>query len=472
MLFNSWVFWIFLAAVLICYWSLPHRLQNRMLLVASYIFYGCWSFRFLPLIIGSTIMDYYLGNAVANAGSARARRSFISISVIVNLLLLAVFKYCGFFSQELVSFAAGLGFSLPMPVVRLVLPVGISFYTFQSMAYIFDIYRGKSAPARNILDFALYIAFFPHLVAGPIMRSGTLLKQVINPRRYREGDFQEGLYYIVIGLLKKIAIGDNMAMVVNRAFGSDVSHLTGPECILAIYAFAVQIYCDFSGYSSIAQGVAKWMGFDLMTNFRMPYFAISPSDFWKHWHISLSTWLRDYLYIGLGGNRTTTAKIYRNLLLTMVIGGLWHGANWTFIVWGAFHGLLLCAYRVTGMELAPEEAERLTPRSRALRMIIMFHLVCLGWLFFRANSVEQAFSMLSAIVMRPEWTAACTPIAGLIAFYAVPLFAYEWWLNKQADEVALVRGPWPSRGLAYAYALMMMVIFPPSVAHEFIYFQF
>jgi D-alanyl-lipoteichoic acid acyltransferase DltB (MBOAT superfamily) len=472
MLFNSWIFWFFFAAVLGCYWLLSHRSQNRMLLVASYAFYGCWSVRFLPLIIGSTVMDYYLGNAVAGAKSTRTRKAYLWVSIVVNLLLLGVFKYYGFFSRELVAFADTIGLGLSLPVVSLILPVGISFYTFQSMAYIFDIYRGKSTPARNFLDFALYIAFFPHLVAGPIMRSGTLLKQVIHARTYRDGDFQQGLYHIVLGLFKKIAIGDNMAVLVNRAFASDVSVMSGFEILLALYAFAFQIYCDFSGYSSIAQGVAKWMGFDLMTNFRTPYFALSPSDFWRRWHISLSTWLRDYLYISLGGSRTTKAKIYRNLLLTMVIGGIWHGANWTFIAWGAFHGLLLCGYRITGMEVTEDEAAGLRPAQRALRIMLMFHLVCIGWLFFRANTLTQALDMLTSIALRPEWTAACTPIAGMIALYILPLMAFEWWADKQPSEVAYVSSPRLLRGLGYAYAALMLIVFPPPVAHEFIYFQF
>jgi D-alanyl-lipoteichoic acid acyltransferase DltB (MBOAT superfamily) len=312
------------------------------------------------------------------------------------------------------------------------------------------------------------------------MRSGTkghdpagrgLLKQIEAPRVYRNRDFQMGLYYIILGLFKKIVIGDNMASLVNAIFHAGVRPLSGLEVLAAIYAFAWQVYADFSGYSSIAQGVAKWMGIDLMDNFRMPYLAVSPGDFWHRWHISLSTWLRDYVYIPLGGNRGGKWFTYRNLLITMVLGGIWHGANWTFIVWGLFHGLLLCGYRLihgkTGNARTP-----LPWFGKFWRVFLMFNLVCVGWLFFRAESMAQVGRFVTLIVTRPHWTPVAISMFAMIAFYAGPLLLYEIWVERRKDLVALVPMRWWPRALVYAYCALMLTFFPSPVAHAFIYFQF
>jgi D-alanyl-lipoteichoic acid acyltransferase DltB (MBOAT superfamily) len=477
MLFNSWPFWVFLAVVLPIYWLLPHKQQNLFLIGASYLFYGWWDWRFLVLIAFSTAMDYSLGRAVAFAPPER-RRSYVAVSVVLNLALLGVFKYYNFFSGELAHALSSVGVHLSPPVLKVILPVGISFYTFQSMSYVLDISRGATKPASNFRDFALYVCFFPHLVAGPIMRSGTtehdalgrgLLKQLEAPRSYREGDFQAGLYYVILGLFKKVVIGDNLATLVNMVFSGDPHQLSGLEALAGIYAFAWQIYADFSGYSSIAQGVARWMGIDLMHNFRMPYLAVSPSDFWRRWHISLSTWLRDYLYVPLGGNRRGDALTYCNLLITMVLGGVWHGANWTFIAWGVFHGLILCAYRLLP---GRGEAAGLTPLGRAWRVVLMFHLTCLGWLLFRAQSMGQVWDFLWLIATRPQMTPLAASMFGLIVFYAAPLFLFELWVERCKTMTLLLELPWWWRGLAYSYAAVMLVFFPSPEAHEFIYFQF
>jgi len=458
MLFNSWTFWAFFAIVLPLYWLLDHKRQNWFLIAASYLFYGWWDWRFLILIAFSTVMDYHLGRLVA----ARPRKSWVVLSVVLNLALLGVFKYYNFFAGEL---ARATGLSLPM--LQLILPVGISFYTFQSMSYVLDISRGVTQPAKSLANFALYVSFFPHLVAGPIMRSGNsmgkgLLKQLEAPRVYRDRDFQDGLYYILLGLFKKVVIGDNLATLVNGVFAADPSKLTGLEVLCGVYAFAWQIYADFSGYSSIAQGVAKWMGVDLMDNFKMPYLAVSPSDFWRRWHISLSTWLRDYLYVPLGGSRGGKLLTYRNLMLTMILGGIWHGANWTFIAWGLLHGLILCGYR-----LLPE------PKGFSWwRAAVMFHLVCLGWLFFRAESIGQAWAFLQLIVTRPEVTPLSVSMLSMLAFYAGPLFLFELWVERRKDMVSLESAPMPARALVYAYAALMLLFFPSPEVHEFIYFQF
>ncbi|MFA5976379.1 MAG: MBOAT family O-acyltransferase [Elusimicrobiota bacterium] len=481
MLFNSWIFWVFFAVVLPIYWLLPYKKQNLFLIGASYLFYGWWDWRFLILIAFSTVMDYYLGKLVAHTPQGPKRRYYVSISVIVNLALLGVFKYYNFFSAELAHGLTTLGIKASLPILHVILPVGISFYTFQSMSYVLDISRGKTQPATNFLNFCLYVCFFPHLVAGPIMRSGTkghdplgrgLLKQIETPRFYRDRDFQLGLYYIVLGLFKKIVIGDNMASLVNTIFQSNPSQLSGLEVLAGVYAFAWQIYADFSGYSSIAQGAAKWMGIDLMDNFKMPYLAVSPSDFWARWHISLSTWLRDYVYISMGGNRQGKWMTQRNLLLTMIIGGIWHGANWTFIAWGVFHGLLLCGYRLTPGETRKGAAPELSLFGRFWRVFLMFNFVCLGWLLFRAESMSQALSFIRLIVTHPQPTPVAISMFGQIAFYAGPLLLYEIWVERRKDLLALASSPWWPRALVYAYCAVMLLFFPSPVAHAFIYFQF
>jgi alginate O-acetyltransferase complex protein AlgI len=478
MLFNTWQFWAFLAVVLPVYWALPFRWQNRFLIVASYYFYACWNWKFLPLIAGSTLMDYLLGMAVARAPSRTARRRLVAISVVVNLALLGFFKYYGFFAREASGFFARMGFPLALPIWSIVLPVGISFYTFQSMSYVIDIARGVSEPADNFWDFALYVCFFPHLVAGPIMRSGNsvngkgLLKQLQAARFYRDGDFQEGLYHVVLGLFKKVVIGDNMATFVNVIFRTPPGRLTGPECLAGVYAFALQIYADFSGYSSIAQGVAKWMGIDLMVNFRRPYLAVNPSDFWRRWHISLSTWLRDYVYISAGGNRGGEFTTYRNLMLAMVLGGIWHGANWTFVAWGVFHGVLLCGYRVFDRAGRDKTIQSYSWYEGAVRAFVLFQLVCVGWLVFRADSMTQAGHMLGRIVTNFDVTPLARVVAESMIFYAAPLFLFEAWLERSGDFMALLREGWTRRAAVYSYCLVMLVFFPPATAHEFIYFQF
>jgi D-alanyl-lipoteichoic acid acyltransferase DltB (MBOAT superfamily) len=477
MLFNTWTFWAFAAIVIPLYWLLPFKWQNRMLLLASYVFYGWWNWRFLFLIAGSTAMDYWLGVAVNSAAPPRRKR-LVALSVAVNLTLLGVFKYYNFFARELVHALNGIGIPASAPVFALLLPVGISFYTFQSMSYVIDIARGKTQPARTFFDFALYVAFFPHLVAGPIMRSGNsengrgLLNQLENSRIYRSGDFQLGLFYITSGLFKKVVIGDNLAPLVASVFGAPVNQITGPECLAALYAFAIQIYADFSGYSSIAQGIAKWMGIDLMTNFRQPYLAASPSDFWRRWHISLSTWLRDYVYISAGGSRDGQLRTYRNLMLTMVLGGIWHGANWTFLAWGVFHGALLCIYHFVDRDGQRKTIHDYPFGEALLRMVVMFHLVCLGWLLFRADSLGQAWDMLHLMTHNFVVTPLARTILQGIVFYAAPLLVFEYWIERRNDLTSLVKTTWIYRAAAYNYCMLMLILFAAPTKHEFIYFQF
>ncbi|BDD87620.1 MBOAT family O-acyltransferase [Desulfofustis limnaeus] len=473
MLFNSFVFWLFFAAVLVLYRFLDHRWQNRMLLVASYVFYGYWDYRFLALIALSTVVDYVVALGIADSREPRHKKRLLIVSLVCNLGLLGFFKYFNFFVAQAEHLLALIGLPVSTPILSVVLPVGISFYTFQTMSYTIDVYRGRTTPTRDFLDFALYVSFFPQLVAGPIERSYRLLPQILEPRRVSRDDFAEGTYHVLIGLFKKVVVADNMAPIVNSVFSRPPSELSGTEVLVGLYAFAFQIYGDFSGYSSIAQGTARWLGFKLSWNFRMPYFAVNPSDFWQRWHITLSTWLRDYLYVPLGGNRGTLTITLRNLMITMFLGGLWHGANWTFIVWGLYHGALLVVYRMAAA--GSWGGSNLSDCGRAatvLRVILFFHLVCLGWLFFRAESISQVGVLLKVLVVDQHLTDFAVYSAAMILFFAGPLLLLEYWLERSDELLRVVSSHWLVKGFIYCYFLLMIWLFPPLTQQVFIYFQF
>lgn len=470
MIFNSFVFWAFLALVLLLYWRLPHRGQNLLLLAASYFFYGYWDWRYLGLLAASTLVDFLVSTNLERLSNERHRKRLIAASVVANLASLGFFKYFNFFIAEFALLLQSLGFQPHMTTLSIVLPVGISFYTFQSMSYTIDVYRKVVKPTRDPLDFALFVSYFPQLVAGPIERSGQLLPQISNPRHYRLGDFSAGLYHVLIGLFKKVVLADNVAPIANRIFDSPASGLTSIEVMLGVIAFALQIYGDFSGYSSIAQGVSRWMGIDLSYNFRMPYFSRTPSEFWLRWHISLSSWLKDYLYIPLGGNRRGPSRTYANLMATMVLGGLWHGASWTFIAWGAWHGAILVAYRWAGVESAAKLPKNAA--MQALCMLMMFALVCIGWIFFRAQSLAHALGMISALGNGVAQTSFTIYAAAMLTFLAGPLMMYEWRVYRNDDMEFILKRPTWQQTIVYGYAMGMLLVFPAVAPQVFIYFQF
>jgi alginate O-acetyltransferase complex protein AlgI len=470
MLFNSYTFWIFFAVVLVLYRVLPHRAQNRMLLVASWAFYASWDWRFLSLIAISTVVDFVVGRAIAApAASEAGRKRWLLASLVTNLGLLGIFKYFGFFVDSAGVFLAALGFEPNPWSLRIILPVGISFYTFQTLSYTIDIYRRQLKPCDDFLDFALYVSFFPQLVAGPIERAKRLLPQITERREVTGRDFQVGLYCILLGLFKKVVLADNMALIVDHIFSQPVETLSALDCLLGVYAFAFQIYGDFHGYSLIAQGTAFWLGIRLMDNFRHPYFAISPQDFWRRWHISLSTWLRDYLYIPLGGNRGSQVATYRNLMTTMVLGGLWHGAAWTFVIWGVIHGGWLAIHR-----LLSERVEASNPGwiGLGIRMFATFQIVCVTWLFFRAESVTQALGFFQSLFGSYATSEITVLGFGLLAFFALPMVAYEAWVERQRDLFAITTVHWAWRVLLYTVIMCFLLWFPAPVPSEFIYFQF
>jgi alginate O-acetyltransferase complex protein AlgI len=473
MLFNSLEFAIFFPLVLGLYLCLRKRAQNLMLLAASYVFYGMWDWRFLSLLLLSTVIDYTCARAIANAPDARRRRTWLIASVCVNLGILGFFKYFNFFAGSMVDLLKSFGLNADTPTLQIILPVGISFYTFQTMSYVIDVYRGQLEARRNFFDFALFVSFFPQLVAGPIERASSLLPQVENDRKPTLDGFYSGCYLMAWGLFKKVFIADNLARYVEPAFAAGAAP-DGATVLLAVYAFTFQIYCDFSGYSDIARGCARCLGFELMVNFNLPYIATNPRDFWRRWHISLSTWLRDYLYIPLGGNRGDRWHVNRNLLLTMTLGGLWHGANWVFVLWGAYHGTLLILHRALEPYL-----RKLQPTSRPsrwgwwlMRWLVWFHLVCLGWLFFRADSIGQVAALLNSLAAGVVFTPSAMMTAAYMLFYLGFLIVVQILQARREDLIIPLRWPWPVRSICYAYLFYAVVIFGAMDRREFIYFQF
>jgi alginate O-acetyltransferase complex protein AlgI len=473
MVFNSLHFVWFFIVVYAAYRVLPHRAQNWLLLVASYYFYASWDWRFLGLLIASTLVDYSCGLALARATDPRRRRALLVLSIGFNLTLLGFFKYFNFFADNLHTVFGALGWQLDFVTVRVLLPIGISFYTFVTMSYVIDVYRREIPATRDLVDFAVFVAFFPHLVAGPILRASRLLPQIDAPRSITRQQMRDGAWLIVWGYFQKVFVADNLAALANAAFDPTTTH-TGVDVLLGTYAFAFQIYGDFAGYSNIARGTSKLMGIELVENFRFPYFVRTPQEFWRHWHISLSTWLRDYLYIPLGGSRGSEWQTRRNLLLTMVLGGLWHGAAWTFILWGAYHGLLLVAHRAAERAGALRNLRVLPqPILRVVAWAIMFHITCYGWLIFRARTLDQIGDMTRALVF--DFAPGSVNVAGLLvplAMYTTPLLlvhACEAWFD---DVLVVPKLPIAVRYSVYAAAVYLTVLFGNFGGAEFIYFQF
>lgn len=474
MLFNSQVFLIFFIIVYSLYILLRRnlKLQNRMLLAASCIFYGAWDWRFLSLLFITIIVDYLIALKISRNDDLKIRRSFLAFSIIVNLGILGFFKYFNFFADSFRDLLRFFGLNVHPAFLNIVLPVGISFYVFQSMSYTIDVYRRQLSPAKNILDFALYVTYFPQLVAGPIERGTHLLPQVLRPRVLSREKFLEGCYLIAWGLFLKIFIADNLAKIVNPVFSARAPY-NGFAVLIALYAFAFQIYGDFAGYSNIARGLGKCMGFDIMVNFNLPYFASNPADFWRRWHISLSTWLRDYLYIPLGGNRRGPLMTYRNLSLTMLLGGLWHGASWHFVAWGAYQGLLLIIYRLFNERLKWQLTFN-SPIARKswglVKILFFFHLVCLGWLLFRAESLTQVYQMLKAVLINFDLLSGIGLKTLLSTIWLLVILEY---FSYKRDDIDLVlKFPLWARSMIYVIIYFSLLIYGARDGREFIYFQF
>ena len=477
MLFNSLEFAVFLPVVFLLYWFVFNRSvkwQNLFVVVASYVFYGWWDWRFLILIAFTSAFSFCCGLWIDKyRGTPRKTRLFSALNIVVNLLILGVFKYYDFFAT---SFAdAFLGGNTDGLLLKLVLPVGISFYTFKALSYGIDVYRGKLEPTRDIVQYFAYVGFFPQLLAGPIERPANLLPQLANLRTFDYGTSVDGMRQILWGLFKKVVVADGCAVFVDSVFPSYQSQ-SGSTLLLAAILYTFQIYGDFSGYSDMAIGTGKLFGFTTMQNFKTPYFSRNIAEFWRRWHISLTTWFRDYVYIPLGGSRCSKAKIVRNTFVIFLLSGLWHGANWTFIAWGAYHALLFLPLILLGKNRKYKDVvaqDRLLPSLRECgQMLLTFLLVVVGWIIFRAESIEQAYSYLfrmssHSLFDRPD----ASGITGLSLAIAIMLLM-EWCQRKRphAFDLSYLHQPVVRCALDVAVILLIIVLGGPS--ENFIYFQF
>ncbi|MEQ9376682.1 MAG: MBOAT family O-acyltransferase [Imperialibacter sp.] len=468
MLFNSIEFLLFLPVVFALYWFVfgkSLRLQNMLLLLASYVFYGWWDWRFLSLIFLSTVVDFITGLRIDAAQQQQTKKNWLTVSLVFNLGLLGFFKYYNFFVSSWIEMFSQMGIYMDPWTMNIVLPVGISFYTFQTMSYSLDIYYGRLQPTKNFVNFAAFVSFFPQLVAGPIERASSLLPQIANPRKWDYRTGVEGLRQILFGLFKKVVIADSLSGPVNEIF-SNYPGFAGGTLVLGALFFALQIYCDFSGYSDIAIGVAKLFGIKLMVNFNFPYFSSSIAEFWRKWHISLSTWFRDYVYYPLGGSRVATKTAVRNIFVVFLVSGLWHGANWTFVVWGALHAL----YFIPSFYLKQKKVEVIRSKSSfflvAIKTAWTFLIVCFAWIFFRSESLASAFDYIRHL--SPHFTADYFSSFKYVAFFLMIELLVFFFKRIDYDMAGY-------RALRYfSYAVLAFSIISHSTrsGSDFIYFQF
>lgn len=473
MSFHSISFLIFLVVFLVVYWRLTGSRRQLFCLSASYFFYGWWDYRFLGLLVLSTLVDFSIALAIERSTNQSTRRALLLVSVATNLGILATFKYFDFFTQEFLQLTDQLGWHVDWPTFNLVLPLGISFYTFQTLSYSIDVYRGTIAAERSLLRFANYVTFFPQLVAGPIVRASEFLPQLQSDRRWSFENMELGLGLVFLGYFKKVVIADNIGLVVDNLFENPAIY-TAVNALVVIVLYAFQIYSDFSGYSDIAIGIALMLGFVFPVNFRFPYFADSFDDFWRRWHITLSTWLRDYVYIPLGGNRRGRWVTTRNLMLTMLLGGLWHGANWTFIVWGAIHGTFLILQRFCSWSIADVPKRSSGWIVRIISAAFVFTVVSLAWVVFRSDSGGQAIAVFERLIQldgfhpstlhnRIPLLKCCTLVVILVGGELAVFVGL--WSKVQAST-------WLARPLGYASLLWMIALFGSFHGQTFIYFQF
>ena len=482
MTFTSLTFLLFFPLVFFLYWRKPEqRWQNGILVLASYFFYGWWDYRFCALMMLSSFVDYFIGIAVHETEDNRKRRSYLLFSLFANLGLLGYFKYYNFFSDSLATFLSQFGWTVHPVIAEVILPVGISFYTFQTLSYTIDIYRGKLEPTRNLIDYLAFVSFFPQLVAGPIERATNLIPQFAVKREFSGTEAAEGCRQILWGFFKKLVIADRLAVSVDAAYNSpnDASELS---LILATVFFAFQIYCDFSAYSDIAIGTAKMFRINLMRNFAYPYFSQSVTEFWRRWHISLSTWFRDYVFIPLGGSRCSTSRVCFNLMLTFVLSGLWHGADWKFIVWGAINGAALVAEKLFMVQRPASDmpgGEGWFPSpSVFFRMLYTFAIICIGWVFFRAASSTDAcliiYKMLQfpLVLTKPETYGLVTEMKnGLLLFLL--FWVIEWVQRRHPHPVFFSNWPTVYRWSAYTVIFWSTLgLMLTNRLNPFIYFTF
>lgn len=483
MLFNSIDFALFLPIVFVLYWFVFNssiKRQNILLLVASYIFYGWWDYRFLTLVIFSTVVDFLIGRAIVKQQLKLNKKLLVGLSLLINLGLLGFFKYYNFFIENFSEAFSFFGVTLNARALSIVLPVGISFYTFQTLSYTIDVYRGVLKPTNNIISFAAFVTFFPQLVAGPIERATHLLPQFFQKRVFNYALAVSGLRQILWGLFKKVVIADNCAVYANKAF-NNIDNLSGSTLAFGALFFAVQIYGDFSGYSDIAIGTSRLFSFDLKKNFNYPYFSRDIAEFWRRWHISLSTWFRDYLYIPLGGSRGGVVKKVRNVFVIFLVSGFWHGANWTFIVWGALNALFfipLLLNKTNRNYIDIVARGQLFPKiNDVINIVLTFSLTVLLWVFFRAESMAQALLYLRKLFSKtlfsiPSFDSALIS-AKLVLFVVVLFFVAEWLQrDKEFTLDALEEKTNKSIRWSIYVVLTFAIIYFQTSDNQFIYFQF
>ncbi len=467
MLFNSLNFLLFFPVVCIIYFAIPAlKWRNLFLLAASYWFYMNWKPAYALLLLTSTAVTYTAALGINRCTGRRGKRAWLTASLVLNLAILFLFKYYNFAAESLSLLLEHLGIALPMPEFGLLLPVGISFYTFQALGYSIDVYRGQTAVEKNFFTYALFVSFFPQLVAGPIERSTHLLPQFKVKQRFDYDAVMEGIRLMIWGYFLKLALADRCGTYVDAVYNNLIQH-NGGSYLLASLIFPFQIYGDFAGYSLVAIGAARVMGFRLMDNFRRPYFAATVTDFWHRWHISLSTWFKDYVYIPLGGNRVGKARGYFNLLVTFVVSGAWHGANWTFIVWGALHGIILCLEKFLGFSKKPMSGVR-----KFFHWLVTFCLVAFAWIFFRAETLSDAGRIIKGIFTNLEMP--FLRLADLMAiFMALSIVLFKECKDEFHWNIHLSDSPyWVVRHMYIAAAISYILLFGVLNGDQFIYFQF
>ncbi len=485
MLFNSLDFALFLPIVFLLYWFVLQknlRAQNVLLLVASYYFYACWDYRFLFLLGFSTFLDYFSGIKIHEAQDRKTKLMWLRLCIGINLGFLGVFKYYNFFADSLAHSLSFLGIHTNFATINVILPVGISFYTFHGLSYIFDIYKDKIKPVRNFIEYSVFVSFFPLLVAGPIERATHLLPQIQKSRHFDNAKAIDGLRQILWGLFKKIVIADNCAEYANLIFNNSAAY-SGFSLVLGAIFFTFQIYGDFSGYSDIALGTARLFGIELLRNFAFPYFSRDIAEFWRRWHISLSSWFKDYLYFPLGGSKGGMWMKVRNTFIIFLVSGFWHGANWTFIAWGALNALyflplLLLNKNRNNLEIVAQ-GKYLPTIKETLSMLVTFSLTVFAWIFFRANSIEHAFSYIRQMVVGIVEDPFCILSTGFWAPYKTVLIlitlfmSIEWFGREQPYAIAKIGLKWykPIRWSMY-YALIISIFYFAVEKTQFIYFQF
>jgi alginate O-acetyltransferase complex protein AlgI len=474
MLFCSQVYLIFFTCVFLLYWMTPWQ-QARvwLLLAASFYFYASWNKGLACVIAGSTFIDYWLARGMDGCSSHRLRKCLLTISIVGNLGLLCYFKYANFFLASLESALLALGATTSLPLLRVILPIGISFYTFEAINYTVDVYRRKVRAERSLANFMLFITFFPHLVAGPIVRARDFLPQTHRRKRWDWARLNLGAQFFLVGLFKKLAIADRMAAFVDPVFANPGDYPTH-TLWMAVLAYTLQIYGDFSGYSDMAIGSAHMLGYKLAQNFNMPFLAANMSELWQRWHISLSSWLRDYLFIPLGGSRGGRWQTCRNLLITMTLGGLWHGASWVYVIWGSLHGLILIGHRLFhGFAEARPRLDALlrSAPGTAFRVGLTFLTFCLTCAFFRAASLWDAGIVFRRLVVPSTGLSSPAQPGGLVLIYVVVACCHALAVGGWARRTSL-RWPAPLAGVGYAVVLSAVMVLTPASGRAFIYFQF